>query len=521
MSKINQNLFRGHVDTIILRAISEEAKYGYEILSIISESSNDIYNIKQSTLYNTLKRLEKNGLISSYLGDESMGGRRRYYSLTDKGLDYLNKEQADWEFSRTLLDRLVSDKEVDISNVQPTYNPSELRPLTKRNREIDEDSFYEELDETDSDKNILSNTKYASLIENQKEGEIDKEKQANLLTINDDKQDILLVSNHSTSTLNISTDIDKSQKTLLKDKTLTLEKKDLNVLIDSSNNEENAQVKKDALKALYLGEYTLEEQYKAIEAKLDTKPFNPEDFYKQQNISTQENIMVKNIDLQNDSPTKEDKRNYKDELDELFSKKQISNIEDKKSLHEESLKFEEISHRAQHFNDLKHSLLLEGYKLKPYNKGNTLNYYYMKYIYSNKISRDASYIVSSLFLLLSLFVAIFYKNIGFNSLAIPLILILTFCIYPIITTVIWNLNPTKRIKAKYNLAFSMIKTSIVILITVSITIITYVISGNIREGFKQFKFYLPLIYSLFLPIYVTIYYYLFKTKKYHLSNKNS
>ena len=75
MDTVNTELIRGHVDTIILNSLVERDRYGYEILDIISNLSEGRYEIKQPTLYSCLKRLEKQGFISSYFGDETQGGR--------------------------------------------------------------------------------------------------------------------------------------------------------------------------------------------------------------------------------------------------------------------------------------------------------------------------------------------------------------------------------------------------------------------------------------------------------------
>ena len=67
VSSINSDLIRGNVTTIIL----DEDRYGYDILREIEVKSGGQYKLKQPTLYSCLKRLEKQGLISSYWGDES------------------------------------------------------------------------------------------------------------------------------------------------------------------------------------------------------------------------------------------------------------------------------------------------------------------------------------------------------------------------------------------------------------------------------------------------------------------
>ena len=128
----NTELIRDHVDSFILRFLAQSDSYGYDIHKAISTATEGVYVIKQPTLYSCLKRLEKQGLITSYDGETSNGAQRKYYAITDKGREFLQKDIMQWEFSRTLLDRLLSDRQIDLSTVERPFDPSELRPRTKR-----------------------------------------------------------------------------------------------------------------------------------------------------------------------------------------------------------------------------------------------------------------------------------------------------------------------------------------------------------------------------------------------------
>lgn len=136
ISSVNSDLIRGNVTTIILGCLKTEDRYGYEILKEIEDKSNSQYVLKQATLYNQLKRLEKQGLVSSYDGDpdDTGGGKRRYYTLTKEGKAYLEKERSEYEYSRTILDKLVSEDEFDFRKQIP-FDASELRPYSKRDPE--------------------------------------------------------------------------------------------------------------------------------------------------------------------------------------------------------------------------------------------------------------------------------------------------------------------------------------------------------------------------------------------------
>ncbi len=106
-STISSDLIRGNIDTIILRVLCDGDNYGYEIIKSISKNSNGQYELKEPTLYSSLKRLESQKLIESYWGDESQGGRRKYYRLTKDGLDNYEKSVAAWKVAKSLIDKLI------------------------------------------------------------------------------------------------------------------------------------------------------------------------------------------------------------------------------------------------------------------------------------------------------------------------------------------------------------------------------------------------------------------------------
>src|SRR5690349_8954083 len=105
--KMTSDLLRGHTDTIILKLLLDGDKYGYEITKLISEHSDHQYELKEATMYSSLKRLENDGHITSYWGDETQGGRRKYYHITAGGHAQYATNKANWVFSKQILDTLL------------------------------------------------------------------------------------------------------------------------------------------------------------------------------------------------------------------------------------------------------------------------------------------------------------------------------------------------------------------------------------------------------------------------------
>lgn len=104
---LSADILRGYTDTIILHQLSHGDSYGYQINKTISTLSGGEVELKEATLYTAFRRLEAAGCIRSYWGDEQSGARRRYYSLTDVGLEKLLKDCETWRETRQVLDQLL------------------------------------------------------------------------------------------------------------------------------------------------------------------------------------------------------------------------------------------------------------------------------------------------------------------------------------------------------------------------------------------------------------------------------
>jgi len=104
---MSSDLLRGHTDTMILKLLLENDRYGYEIVKLIGRNSGGEYELKEATMYSSLKRLETNSDISWYWGDETQGGRRKYYKITAKGKTVYSQNKQNWEFAKRILDNLL------------------------------------------------------------------------------------------------------------------------------------------------------------------------------------------------------------------------------------------------------------------------------------------------------------------------------------------------------------------------------------------------------------------------------
>jgi len=105
---IASDLIRGHTDTIILAQLKKGDSYGYQINKYIKMCTNGGYELKEATLYTAFKRLEGNGFIRSYWGDENTGARRKYYSITPVGDAVYTQLLQEWNSAKQIIDQLVA-----------------------------------------------------------------------------------------------------------------------------------------------------------------------------------------------------------------------------------------------------------------------------------------------------------------------------------------------------------------------------------------------------------------------------
>ena len=108
---ITSDLIRGHTDTIILASLMDGDSYGYKINKDILTRTDNQYELKEATLYTAFKRLEENGCITSYWGNETTGARRRYYTITADGRRTYYRLKDEWNITKKLIDILIRNEE--------------------------------------------------------------------------------------------------------------------------------------------------------------------------------------------------------------------------------------------------------------------------------------------------------------------------------------------------------------------------------------------------------------------------
>ena len=90
------DVFRSHVDLLLLAVLDREAAHGYRIVEALRERSRDAFDLGEGTVYPALHRLEREGLVRSRWQTVE-GRRRRVYRLTAGGKRALARRRDEWK----------------------------------------------------------------------------------------------------------------------------------------------------------------------------------------------------------------------------------------------------------------------------------------------------------------------------------------------------------------------------------------------------------------------------------------
>ena len=101
---VDKSLVSGSTAMLLLKLLSEKDMYGYEMIENLRLRSENIFELKEGTLYPLLHRLEKQGHLKSYTKKTDQNRQRKYYQITKKGMKLLESEKESFEhFSEAVL----------------------------------------------------------------------------------------------------------------------------------------------------------------------------------------------------------------------------------------------------------------------------------------------------------------------------------------------------------------------------------------------------------------------------------
>lgn len=531
----NVDFVRGQADIIVLSALADKDKYGLEILNTIQERSKGTYTLKQATLYNSLKRLEKSGYVTSYDGDVSNGAKRVYYGLTEQGREHLNNDKSYWEFCNFLMSNLVSDTKFDPETEEKPFDPTEFRPLTRRNKPEQEKEKeviikYIEVvrtpEEMQARQNANSPQQYVISEKPVEEGVVLREVDSPEIVEGIQNQPQAQVQPIVETQTYVSEDVSEeqpeeyplpAQESLVQSSFID----DKGELADADTDSENKEQPQDVsintqsgFSAAQSENYTNLPQGNNADnvyaAQAQPIQNNPQPEYGYQFASAQ------NVPQDIPSPLYQS-NNYFDENNEV---NYVTSFADLFRIEEEKPAEAPPEYDFMSMNEMVFKFQAKGVTIKPYNKKNTMEFYVNRYYYSNKLHFHTALIM---FFIMAIELVASHFICNRNDPPISnywLFSVLIVALYPIIRGVMYAIEPNKKSLANFNPKTTLLISLLpVITLPIVIALLGFVQFGaNINDySSMERTIILPCVLLFNIPFYFFVFALKYRTNKYHIN----
>ena len=106
---MNTQYKKGVLELCVLSLLTKHDCYGYEVADTLSKH----IDIADGTVYPILRKLKADGLLTTYLQEESGGPPRKYYRLTELGRETYENDRADYLKFAQAVKNLLEDENDD------------------------------------------------------------------------------------------------------------------------------------------------------------------------------------------------------------------------------------------------------------------------------------------------------------------------------------------------------------------------------------------------------------------------
>lgn len=98
-------LLKGALDLVVLAVLDREDSYGYEVVRALRTAG--LGEVGEASVYGTLRRLFRAGLLTSHVVASEEGPHRKYYGLTAEGQARLVDAHDQWKQFHQAVDTLL------------------------------------------------------------------------------------------------------------------------------------------------------------------------------------------------------------------------------------------------------------------------------------------------------------------------------------------------------------------------------------------------------------------------------
>lgn len=95
--KLSKELIKGSSAMLVLGVLDGSEMYGYQIIKELERRSENVFSMKEGTLYPILHSLESEGYVTAYWEETESARKRKYYRITDKGRREFIRQREEFE----------------------------------------------------------------------------------------------------------------------------------------------------------------------------------------------------------------------------------------------------------------------------------------------------------------------------------------------------------------------------------------------------------------------------------------
>ena len=107
MAAPSNELLHGTLETLILKAVAGGPRHGYAIARWLEDSTGDVLQVEDGSLYPALYRMEQRGLIQASWGTSELGRKAKFYRITAAGRKRLSASTAEWARFSAAISRVL------------------------------------------------------------------------------------------------------------------------------------------------------------------------------------------------------------------------------------------------------------------------------------------------------------------------------------------------------------------------------------------------------------------------------
>ena len=96
MAAPTNELLHGTLETLVLKAVAGGPRHGYAIARWLEESTGDVLQVEDGSLYPALYRMEQRRLIQASWGTSELGRKAKFYRITPAGRKRLSASTVEW-----------------------------------------------------------------------------------------------------------------------------------------------------------------------------------------------------------------------------------------------------------------------------------------------------------------------------------------------------------------------------------------------------------------------------------------